>query len=216
MNLGALTKGLKAALSIAVDHMVGWCSLNPVSPIYQSAWFQILKSLGALQTLMNCFQTSSHFAFNFNLRPYSMAKGSGSSQNSPSSSTNGNRSNSRNGSTSNGNNSPKISPSSASRAMAVGGSTVLGGITAVQGVDPNAAQFQWSRLSSTGGQLVIKGATRHQYAPEPADLGWFLSVTVHRPGAGTPASVLTTPAAVTAPDRQGAFPSTSPPLSSST
>jgi hypothetical protein len=46
-----------------------------------------------------------------------------------------------------------------------------------------AGQFQWSRVNpASGAQSVITGATRHQYAPEPADIGAVLSVTVHRQG----------------------------------
>ena len=70
-----------------------------------------------------------------------------------------------------GDNYPEVSTSMliGDKRCAIGGSTELGGVTKVKGLDPSAGQFQWSRVNpADGAQTVIKGATRHQYAPEPA------------------------------------------------
>lgn len=104
--------------------------------------------------------------------------------------------------------SPEVSTATlvGDRRCALGGSTELGGVVRVKGVDPSAAQFQWFRYNQAdGSQSVIEGATRHQYAPEPADVGGALSVTVHRPGTGTPPVSLRTSTLVTSPPAYGEY-----------
>lgn len=59
------------------------------------------------------------------------------------------------------------------------------------------ATFQWYRISqgSTGAEEPIAGATRHQYAPEPLDVGQMLVCSVVGTP-GEPAVMLLAPAAV--------------------
>ena len=83
---------------------------------------------------------------------------------------------------------------------ALAGSTELGGIARVKGVDPHSAHFQWSRVNPTSGaQTIIEGATKHQYAPEPADVGSVLCVTLYLPGKAAPPVRLTASSLVTIP-----------------
>jgi hypothetical protein len=45
--------------------------------------------------------------------------------------------------------------------FSLGGSTELGGnMVRVKGVDPNAASFQWSRVTAAGVRTVLTGANR--------------------------------------------------------
>jgi hypothetical protein len=69
----------------------------------------------------------------------------------------------------------------------IAGSTELGGVAVLKGIELAGGVFQWSRANPDDGiHTDITGATKHQYAPEPADVGYILGVSVQRPGSGIP------------------------------